>query len=123
MAYLIHYNKNHSPKNGQFVSGDGDGDGIVNDQHHKKESKVYSAKIKNYKKGNAFRDPYYIDKNGNKRSYMSYKEMPVEVQAAEKTRAKGKQFAKKLGGLTLSAVGAAAVTITVGKLIKMANDM
>lgn len=41
MAYLIHYNKNHSKTNGQFVSGDGDGDGITNDQHHKKESKVY----------------------------------------------------------------------------------
>ena len=26
-TYLVHFNKNHSPKNGQFVSGDGDGDG------------------------------------------------------------------------------------------------
>ena len=31
MSYLIHFNKNHSAKNGQFVSGDGDGDGIVDD--------------------------------------------------------------------------------------------
>lgn len=123
MTYLIHYNKNHSKANGQFVSGDGDGDGIVNDQHQKKESKVYSAKIKNYKKGNAFRDPYYIDKNGNKRSYMSYKEMPVEAQASEKARAKGKQFAKKLGGIALSAVGAAATTYVVGKLIQYAREM
>jgi hypothetical protein len=30
--YLCHFNKNHSPKNGQFVSGDGDGDGQVNDR-------------------------------------------------------------------------------------------
>ena len=29
--YLCHYNKNHSKANGQFVSGDGDGDGIPND--------------------------------------------------------------------------------------------
>lgn len=36
MAYLIHYNKNHSPKNGQFISGDGDGDGVVNDHAHRK---------------------------------------------------------------------------------------
>ena len=30
-TYLVHFNKNHSTKNGQFVSGDGDGDGIIND--------------------------------------------------------------------------------------------
>lgn len=36
MAYLIHYNKNHSKINGQFVSGDGDGDGITNDHAHRK---------------------------------------------------------------------------------------
>ena len=34
--YLIHYNKNHSPKNGQFISGDGDGDGVANDNAHSK---------------------------------------------------------------------------------------
>lgn len=34
--YLIHYNKNHSSKNGQFVSGDGDGDGITNDHAQRK---------------------------------------------------------------------------------------
>lgn len=33
--YLIHYNKNHSAKNGQFTSGDGDGDGISNDHAHR----------------------------------------------------------------------------------------
>lgn len=26
-SYLIHFNRNHSPKNGQFTNGDGDGDG------------------------------------------------------------------------------------------------
>ena len=35
MDYLIHYNKNHSSKNGQFTSGDGDGDGIANDHAHR----------------------------------------------------------------------------------------
>ena len=33
-SYLIHYNKNHSSKNGRFVSGDGDGDGISDDHHN-----------------------------------------------------------------------------------------
>lgn len=26
-TYLVHFNKNHNPKNGQFTYGDGDGDG------------------------------------------------------------------------------------------------
>ena len=26
-SYLVHFNQNHSKKNGQFTSGDGDGDG------------------------------------------------------------------------------------------------
>jgi hypothetical protein len=39
MAYLIHFNQNHSSKDGRFVSGDGDGDGIVNDHSSKKENK------------------------------------------------------------------------------------
>lgn len=37
--YLIHYNKNHSKANGQFVSGDGDGDGQVNDRAVRKAQK------------------------------------------------------------------------------------
>lgn len=45
MAYLIHYNKNHSKANGQFVSGDGDGDGIVNDHaNRRKEQKRLRVK-------------------------------------------------------------------------------
>lgn len=35
--YLCHFNQNHSKKNGQFTSGDGDGDGIVNDHAHRKK--------------------------------------------------------------------------------------
>lgn len=120
-SYLIHYNKNHSKANGQFVSGDGDGDGIVNDAQYNKDGHkkgVYSAKIDNYKKGNAFRDPYYIDKQGKKRSYQSYKEMPVEVQNAERARAKGKQFAKKAGAIVLGAVGTVAASVAATMLVK-----
>ena len=43
MAYLIHYNKNHSPKNGQFTSGDGDADGVKDDHHNYSNNKVTSA--------------------------------------------------------------------------------
>ena len=34
MAYLVHFNKLHSKSNGQFISGDGDGDGTA-DEHHR----------------------------------------------------------------------------------------
>lgn len=36
-SYLVHFNKNHSDKNGQFISGDGDGDGQINDHKNKKK--------------------------------------------------------------------------------------
>lgn len=32
--YLVHFNKNRSKATGQFISGDGDGDGIVDDHHN-----------------------------------------------------------------------------------------
>lgn len=40
--YIAHFNKNHSNKDGRFVSGDGDGDGQVNDRANrsKKTDKV-----------------------------------------------------------------------------------
>lgn len=41
-TYLIHFNKNHSPKNGQFTSGDGDGDNIRDDHHNYSKNKVTS---------------------------------------------------------------------------------
>lgn len=42
-TYLVHYNKNHD-KLGRFGSGDGDGDGIVDDHHNQKEAKkAYKA--------------------------------------------------------------------------------
>lgn len=39
-TYLIHFNKNHSSKNGRFVSGDGDGDGVLDDHHNYSKNKV-----------------------------------------------------------------------------------
>lgn len=37
MDYLIHFNSNHSPRNGQFIRGDGDKDGIVDDHAHRRK--------------------------------------------------------------------------------------
>lgn len=45
--YIMHFNKNHNPANGQFAPGDGDGDGIVND--HK-----YAYSILDYDPGKEF---------------------------------------------------------------------
>lgn len=38
-TYLIHFNKNHSSKNGQFTFGDGDGDNIRDDHHNYAKNK------------------------------------------------------------------------------------
>lgn len=49
MSYLIHFNKNHSKANGQFISGDGDSDGIVNDHAHRSKIDYKKENIKLYK--------------------------------------------------------------------------
>ncbi|MBP5598236.1 MAG: hypothetical protein J6Y02_22910 [Pseudobutyrivibrio sp.] len=41
--YLIHFNKNHSKSNGQFISGDGDGDGINNDRANQRKELARGA--------------------------------------------------------------------------------
>lgn len=52
-TYLVHYNKNHSKANGQFVSGDGDGDGISNDHKNQvKPNKYQNADGSLTEKGN-----------------------------------------------------------------------
>ena len=43
MDYLVHFNSNHSPKNGQFIRGDGDKDGIVDDHGHRRKGVVTSS--------------------------------------------------------------------------------
>ena len=45
-SYLIHFNKNHSSSTGQFISGDGDGDGIVNDHKNQTNAKESAEKVK-----------------------------------------------------------------------------
>ena len=53
--YLIHFNRNHNPKNGRFDFGDGDGDGIRNDHaNHKKETfgKKVDKAVRTYDKLN-----------------------------------------------------------------------
>lgn len=37
--YLAHFNGNHSRHNGQFINGDGDNDGIIDDHHNYSRNK------------------------------------------------------------------------------------
>lgn len=37
--YLVHFNKNHSTKTGQFTEGDGDADGLTDDRHNYSQNK------------------------------------------------------------------------------------
>ena len=54
--YLMHFNGNHSSKNGQFVSGDGDKDGVVDDHHNYARNKNKGMKgDKTYKEGTALK--------------------------------------------------------------------
>ena len=52
MAYLMHFNRNHSSKNGQFVSGDGDGDGILNDNKNQRKALRLERKDEKWAKRN-----------------------------------------------------------------------
>lgn len=40
---LMHFNKNHSRHNGQFISGDGDGDGVVDDHNEGVGKKAFNT--------------------------------------------------------------------------------
>jgi hypothetical protein len=62
--YLIHFNKNHSSKNGQFISGDGDGDGQVDDRHNGKKN--LARRYMDWSKG-------YIDNDRRIRSNLAGK--------------------------------------------------
>lgn len=50
-SYLMHYNKNHSKANGQFTSGDGDGDGISDDHHNQSKFLNKDGSLTKYAKG------------------------------------------------------------------------
>lgn len=78
-----------------------------------KKKGVYSAKIDNYHKGNLFRQPYYVDKKGKKRSYLSYKEMPFEAQGREKRLEKGKKIAQRYGKVALTGAAGIAASAAV----------
>ena len=88
--YLAHFNKNHSKANGQFISGDGDDDGVIDDHH-------------NYSR--------------NKRGVTSGSETKGEPKPGIfSPRRKMSSTERKIGvavGLTAAALGAAAMFVSV----------
>lgn len=46
--YLVHFNDNHSSKNGQFIRGDGDNDGQIDERH-----RYTKRELKNKKRVNS----------------------------------------------------------------------
>lgn len=83
-SYLIHFNKNHSSKNGQFINGDGDGDGTA-DEHHrytknKKLAKYTGGSKEDLKKANRYKLGNIINKELSKTKNREYRD------AAEKYR-------------------------------------
>lgn len=89
--YLIHFNKNHSNKNGQFTSGDGDGDGIRDDHHN------YAKNKWAIKRG-------YQNKDGSltssgKYNVNAYKDYKKKVKAADQEANKLLKSSKKLRDL------------------------
>lgn len=82
-TYLVHFNKLHSKANGQFISGDGDSDGKV-DEHHRytkgtlsgKSKKDIAAKVKE-----KYSKTYSYDVKPN-RTVESQKDGPVTKQMA-----------------------------------------
>lgn len=132
--YLVHFNKNHSPKNGQFTFGDGDGDGIIDDHRNQKADKKSDpgdlekipAKFKGNPPGRAkpgesvgfhraenfLKYPYYVDKNGYKYYYNTVFDLPKGER--------GRAYVQNLGKIALLPVG---FGVAVGTLIKDAKDV
>lgn len=48
-TYLVHFNRNHDSKNGQFTYGDGDGDGKINDTEYDKLSRRQKKQYVKYR--------------------------------------------------------------------------
>ena len=104
-SYLIHYNKNHSKKNGQFVSGDGDGDGTADEHHRYSKNGVKDSKSYNIQKeydSSWGRNRYTIssinkigNKNVDKMSNTSKKKINFNLRDGVYTTPKDKKLSDK----------------------------
>lgn len=99
-SYLIHFNKNHSKANGQFISGDGDADGIIDDHAHRSKAHRtdgwydYNRDVIRKEGGKK----YYIDRDGKKHPLKF-----GEASALGNIRLRMKYGSKRVDRISLSA--------------------
>lgn len=84
--YLVHFNKNHSKKNGQFISGDGDGDGTA-DEHHRYSKNGVVEKWS----GDRVRS-IKIDNKNIKKNYKISRKMRADLEKAIFSSKPGKHY-------------------------------
>ena len=125
--YLCHYNKNHSKANGQFVSGDGDGDGISNDHANQNKKKIANEVMKRSLKGESYKNIKgdiskgtwknnagvnlkFVSPKGLKSGYWIDANTGKRASAGNQWRQVPKEFRKRERGKALFWVGVAAVT-------------
>ena len=123
--YLMHFNMNHSPKNGQFIRGDGDGDGIIDDHRNQRKS-TYNTRKSN---GQLAPGKYSSRGNEKKRYFTKFLRASVfgmPITAASSlvgmvgTESNARQFWKgAVSGKPISSISAVgnAVTSEVGSRV------
>ena len=85
--YLIHFNKNHSSKNGQFISGDGDGDGVA-DEHHRYSKNSWAIRNKFQNKDGSLTDKGKASVNAYKEYKSKEKRLDIESKKLLKSNKK-----------------------------------
>lgn len=100
--YLVHFNKNHSSKNGRFTSGDGDGDGIANDHAHSSKrthaghilEKIDSARKDNSNRASNSTSSHFSDskKNFDKQSDRDARNKTILNSRMDRAIKNGKAF-------------------------------
>ena len=111
--YLMHFNMNHSPKNGQFIAGDGDGDGIIDDHRNQRNESSYNTRRSD---GSLAKGKYSSRGNEKKRYFTKFLRasvfgMPITATSSlvgmVGTESNARQFWKgAVSGKPLSAIGA-----------------
>ena len=121
--YLIHFNKLHSKANGQFISGDGDGDGTA-DEHHR-----YSKNgVKEKSRSNTQSSDGYDKQKEQLRAIVNddrIANLSAKLVCTAARKAAGFAFSKTSLGKTLKEIGfkeASREMVKVTNLDKIAKD-
>ena len=110
---LYHFNKNHSPKNGQFTSGDGDGDGISDDHKNQRKSHNPITHPYSYSSAAAPAKKSKLSKSSmfKTSSFAEFKKDDGTIDNAAYTKSGIKKMLGGIGG------------IAVGKLLQGSNSL